>query len=653
MFYSFHASADVPIVTKPEPLTGSLLLQSEERFRLLVEGVRDYAIFMLDPNGTIISWNTGAERIKGYTAQEIIGKHFSIFYPPEKIESGFPQYELKVTREEGRFEDEGWRVRKNGQRFWANVVITALYDSTGALAGFAKVTRDMTERRAHEEQLRQSEERFRLLVERVKDYAIFLLDPTGHVASWNQGAERIKGYRADEIIGRHFSVFYPQERIDEGFPQHELEVAREVGRFEDEGWRVRKDGSTFWANVVITALFDDDGHHYGFAKVTRDMSERKRVEALELAERRMFEFLAMLSHELRNPLAPISNAVYMLQIKPIDDPEVKWVRDVLDRQVSQLTRLIDDLLEVSRVTSGNIPMQKSDVDLGAIVARAIETSRPTIDAREHALDVDVPSEPLVVHGDPLRLTQVVVNLLNNAAKYTPERGRISVAVRAEGPEAVVHVRDNGMGISHDLMPRIFDLFTQGERTLDRAEGGLGIGLTLVRRIVDLHGGTIEAISAGHGTGSEFIVRLARVVSVESEGSEGGVREPARGGPRSLRVLVVDDNVDAATSMMFFMRTWGYDVRVANDGESAIEAAASFRPDVVLLDIGLPRLDGYQVAERLRAMPSMSAVTLVAVTGYGQEEDRRRSREAGFSHHFVKPVDPDTLRTLMAEVDAAR
>lgn len=496
----------------------------------------------------------------------------------------------------------------------------------------------------------QSEERFRLLVEGVRDYAIFMLDPTGHIISWNTGAEKIKGYTADDIIGKHFSIFYPQQQIDRGFPQYELEVAAREGRFEDEGWRIRKDGSRFWANVVITSLFDESGELRGYAKVTRDMTERKRVEALELAERQMLEFLAMLSHELRNPLAPISNAVYMLHLKELDDPELVWMRDVIERQVMQLTRLVDDLLEVSRVTSGHIRLQRERIDLASVVSRAVESSRPLMNAHHQTLDIKLPDTPAIVDGDSTRLAQVVVNLLNNAAKYTQEGGHIDVALHVDGESAVVCVRDNGVGITAELMPRIFDLFTQGERTLDRSEGGLGIGLTLVRRLVEMHGGTIEVASGGTGKGTEFLVRLPMTASdgVEDHQTPAQPKDVASANA-SMRVLIVDDNIDAATSMMHFIRKWGYDVRTAHDGYSAVEAARVFRPDVVLLDIGLPGLDGFEVASRLRSMPETSGAQLVAVTGYGQEDDRRRTQNAGFVHHFVKPLDPLDLREFLTGV----
>lgn len=628
------------------PPEHNVLKQSEERFRLLVEGVKDYAIFMLDPEGYITSWNEGAQRIKGYTAVEAIGRHFSMFYPKEKIDERWPEQELEYAIADGRFEDEGWRMRRDGTRFWANVIITALYDESHTLLGFSKITRDLTERRQNEERLRQSEERFRLLVESVKDYAIFMLNPEGYITSWNEGAQRIKGYSADEAIGRHFSMFYPQEKIDERWPEQELEYAIADGRFEDEGWRLRKDGTAFWANVIITPVYDSDGVLRGFAKVTRDMSEKKRIEALELAERRMTEFLAMLSHELRNPLAPIRNAVYLLQIKEVDDPELRWSRDVIDRQVTQLTRLVDDLLEISRMTSGNIRLQMEPVELGSIIHSAVEAAGPLIDTRKHRLELDLGRTPTMLTGDMTRLTQVFVNLLNNAAKYTPEGGTITLSAECRDDVVEVRVKDTGVGIAPDFLRKVFDLFTQGERTLDRSEGGLGIGLTLVRRLIEMHGGTVEALSKGLGHGSEFLVRLPYVPPVKREGDGGDDHEtlPAEAPP--LRVIVVDDNVDAAKSMQIFLKMWGFDARTAHDGMSAINLVKEHRPDVVLLDIGLPKVNGYDVAAQIRALPGGDAIGLIALTGYGQDEDRRRSREVGISHHLVKPVDPNKLREIL-------
>jgi len=633
--------------TPPQTRKGARI--SEEKFRLLVESVHDYAIFTLDPKGIVTSWNVGAERMKLYRPDEIIGKHFSVFYPPDALARGWPDFELEVARTQGRFEDEGWRVRKDGTRFWANAVITAAHEPGGKLVGFSKITRDLTERRLQEDEVRQSEERFRLMVEAVQDYAIFMLDPDGRVASWNLGAERIKGYRPSEIIGQHFSRFYPPDAIARGWPDEELRRARATGRFEDEGWRLRKDGSRFWANVVITAVHDRSGELRGFTKVTRDLTEKRRMETLEEEGRRINEFLAMLGHELRNPLAPIRNAVALMAAKGVADPTTSWARDVIERQVGHLSRLVDDLLDVGRITSGKITLQRETIDLVTVVSRAVEAARPLHDQRRHTVEIDLAKGGLPVDGDATRLAQVFINLLSNAAKYTPEGGHISVQARRESGQAVVRIRDDGVGMTADLVPRVFGIFVQGDRSLDRAEGGLGIGLTLVDRLVALHGGTVTAHSAGPGLGSEFVVRLAlaKPSSVEPTGKTVADAAPARA--RRLRVLVVDDNRDAVESMALLLGLWGHEVTTASEGKAALQAALSQRPDVVLLDIGLPGIDGYEVARRIRANPETSKTILVAMTGYGQAEDRQRAREAGFTLHLVKPVEPDGLQRALAAV----
>ena len=496
-----------------------------------------------------------------------------------------------------------------------------------------------------QETLRQSAEQFRLLVEGVKDYAIFMLDPQGVIITWNAGAERIKGYRADEILGEHFSRFYMRDAVARGWPQYELRVATAEGRFEDEGWRLRKDGSRFWANVVITALYDERGELRGFAKVTRDLTDRRRTEELERSERRMQEFLAMLAHELRNPLAPIRTAVQTMRMPGVNAVTLGRAREVIERQVQHLSRLVDDLLDVSRLTRGKITLQKEDLEVTRLVAGAVEASRPLIEARGHELAVDLPAEPLWVHGDPTRLSQVLLNLLDNAAKYTPPGGRIGLSVRGEQGAAVIRVRDTGIGITADLLPRIFDPFTQGDRSLDRAEGGLGIGLTLVHRLLEMHDGSVDALSAGPGLGSEFIIRLPLTPPpARTHAGEEGEARPQPAGSR--RVLVVDDNRDALETLILLLELWGYEVHGAPDGETALALAREHRPAAVLLDIGLPRMSGYEVAQRLREIPGLADVLLIAVTGYGQEDERRRSRQAGFDVHLVKPVDAEELHRLI-------
>jgi PAS domain S-box-containing protein len=575
----------------------------EDRLQLLVEAVVDYGIFVLDPQGYVVSWNTGAEILKGYSREEIVGQHFSVFYPPEAVATGWPEEELRRASTQGRFEDEGWRLRKDGSRFWANVVITAIHDASGELAGFAKVTRDLTERRRHEEELRASEERFRLLVESVRDYAVFMLDVDGTVRSWNAGAQALKGYTAAEIIGRPFSVFYtPQDQVD-GKPAAELRAAKANGRVEDEGWRVRKDGTLFWANVVITTIYGRSGELIGFAKVTRDMTEHHRLEQLERSTRRMSEFLAMLAHELRNPLAPIRNAVTVMQLETLASPALRNCRDIIDRQLTHMTRLVDDLLDAGRLTTGKIKLRKELVRVAEIISRSVETARPLIEARHHTLSIELPEQPVYVEGDSTRLSQIVQNLLVNAAKYTADGGHIVVKVATPGGFATISVSDNGRGISAADLENIFNLFMQGENGRPD-ESGLGIGLTLARSLAELHGGTIEAQSPGPGQGSTFVLRLP---AVEVGPSEDMTHTHPGAKPEGRRVMVVDDNRDSADSATAILRLLGHQVECAYSGQGALELARRFLPAVVLLDLAMP-------------------VDLSALVALLNEESRRHSPE---------------------------
>lgn len=613
-------------------------------YRHMVETMSDYAIFLLGPQGHVLTWNAGARRMKGYEAEEIIGRHFSTFYSPEQIERGWPGHELKMATEHGRFEDEGWRVRKDGSRFWANVILTRLDDPAGKLIGFTKITRDLAERRLQEELLRSSEERFRLLVESVKDYAIFMLDPGGYVMSWNIGAELNKGYRAAEIIGQHFSVFYPRDVAASGWPEQELRIALAEGRVEDEGWRVRKDGSRFWASVVITALYDAAGVHRGFAKVTRDLTDKQRVSALEDEGRRITNFLAMLGHELRNPLAPISNALSVLRMEALEPAQMQPLHEIIFRQVGQMSRLIDDLLDISRIVSGKVHLHCAPVDLRTAAEAAAESAMPLILQKAHALKVEI-ADAVWVHGDAARLVQIMVNLLTNAAKFTPRGGEIVLRVARSGDNAEIDVRDNGPGIAPDILPNIFELFFQGEQDPSRAQGGLGLGLSLVRELVNLHGGQISVFNLAHPqSGSEFIVQLPAIAPATARASAA---------PRALhgqrqRILVVDDNRDAADTMRLLLEALGYAAEVRYDGDAVLPAIEANRPGLVLLDIGLPGISGLDLAARIKAeIPDPPP--LVALTGYGQERDRTASLRAGFHEHLVKPATLDELTALLGRV----
>jgi PAS domain S-box-containing protein len=481
----------------------------DELYRLLVSSVHDYAIFALDATGRIVTWNPGAQRLKGYREHEIRGRHFSVFYPDEDVSRGKPAQELRIATEYGRFEDEGWRIRADGTRFWANVIITAMRDpETGALIGFSKVTRDLTDRRQDEEMLRQSEERFRLLVDSVQDYAIFVLDVQGHVQSWNRGAMRLKGYRPAEIVGEHFSRFYPAEDIRAGKPQMELETARREGRYEEEGWRLRKDGSRFWASVNITAMRDPrDGHLLGFSKVTRDLTERKRSdEALREAYADMEAFAYTASHDLRAPL----RAVHTLAEMTLRDhraalpDEARINVETMRGSAEKAAKLVDDLLQFARGTRADL--RREPVDLRPLVDEVVLSLRPRF---AHPVELRLQEDAdFVVQGDRDLLRIALDNLLANAWKYTHKSGAARVEMTTPGLDEegrrIIRVRDNGIGFDGRRAADLFQPFRRLHSDKDYA--GTGVGLATVRRIVERHGGRVWAESKP-GEGATFWLAL--------------------------------------------------------------------------------------------------------------------------------------------------
>lgn len=780
------------------------LAASEERFRLLVEGARDHAIYLLDPGGCVATWNSGAERMKQYRAEEIIGQHFSRFYPEEDRRAGRPDHELRVAAAEGRYEEEGWRVRKDGSRFWANVVVTALRDETGNLRGYSKVTRDITERRLaeehrrrlaeeeaarqsaeeHAEMIRRQREQLRVTLQSIGD-GVITTDAQGRIASQNTVAQQLTGWPEDEAQGRPLTeVFHivnettrqevenPAERALRegrivGLANHTVLISRD-GRetpiddsaapirdasgqvsgvvlvFRDVAERrraenallesarrqrmalsagrmvawecdlehdrvvtsdnagevlglppgavlettaqcfalfhpddldrhraiveeavkrcvsyvskyriVRPDtGAILWMEQRGHAMCDEAGRAVRLVGVDMDISERMRAEeALQEADRRKDEFLATLAHELRNPLAPLRNALEILRTAGVEGEVAERMREMMDRQLAQMVRLVDDLMDVSRITRGLIELRHERVEVSRLFETALESSRALLEAAGHQLEVQVPAG-LWVWGDPTRLAQVISNLLSNAAKYTPPGGHVLLAAAQEGPQVVFRVRDDGIGIPRHLQAKVFEMFMQVDRSLERAQGGLGIGLTLVRRLTEMHGGTVDAHSDGPGQGSEFVVRLPwPAAAAPPEVPQAADRSPPQPALASQRVLVVDDNQDSANSLAMLMRVLGHEARTAHDGLAALEAAREFRPSVVLLDIGLPGMNGYAVARQLRQMPETHRAVLIAQTGWGQEDDRRRSIESGFDAHLVKPVDPAALQRLLASLTA--
>lgn len=503
-------------------------------YRLLVESVQDYAIFALDADGYILSWNPGAQRFKGYTADEVLGRHFSIFYPRELVAEGYPEFELRMAANTGRYEDEGWRIRKDGSRFWANVVITALRNADGELTGFAKITRDLTERREAEEALRESEERFRLIVEGVRDYAIFMLDPNGRIATWNAGAERIDGHRAREIIGLHFSKLYPAGDVAGHKPERELEIAAQVGRYEEDGWRVRKDGSTYWATVLITALRDRNNVLIGYVQLTRDLTERRAVErrAIDAAERAAAEqaarrradelrkvadeansaktqFLAAMSHELRTPLNAIGGYTDLISMGlagPITDQQREHLTRI-KRSQEHLLGIINDILNFSRVEAGQLSYDLGPVDVNDVVRTVMLMIAPQAQKKGLRLEHTGPDTSLVAWADRAKVDQIVLNLLSNAVKFTASGGGIVLSCEQFGSGRVaVRVRDTGRGISASQLDQIFEPFVQVGRSLIDSREGTGLGLAISRDLARAMRGDI-IVDSTVDVGSEFTLLL--------------------------------------------------------------------------------------------------------------------------------------------------
>ena len=982
-----------------------------DAFRLLVQSVEDYAIFMLDPGGRVLTWNRGAQRIKGYAATEIVGQHFSVFYGAEDLAARKPERELEVATREGRVEDEGWRLRKDGTRFWANVVITALRDDSGALLGFGKVTRDLTERRIAAEDLRRSEERFRLLVEGVGDYAIYLLDPQGKVSTWNSGAQKIKGYAPSEIIGQYYATFFTAEDVAAGRPELELDAARSVGRFEEEGWRVRKNGERFWANVVLTALRDATGQLIGFSKITRDLSARREAElvartllqeqaartaaenaeqqikdererykslsrrlevifegiadgitvqnrsgalifaniaaarlcgfssverflrtpphevaaqfdmfdehgrpfdeanlpshrvfagaesaqvvmrvlqratgrqwwtmirtspvrgdqgepelavniwhdvtadrrreereryladatrtltssldyetmlrslagvlvpsladwcsiqlldgeelknvavahadparveharaygakyppdpqaergvwhvmrtgraevypeitdellhlaardeehlqllrevgmksvitapiktrgkvfgtislvsaesgrrydeidkalaedlgdragsaienarlfssaeaaaltatraavAAEQASRVKDEFLATVSHELRTPLNAILGWASLLKNSNAD-PTISKGLDVIHRNAQAQGKIIEDILDVSRIITGKLRLDAGRIDLIRVAKDAIEVVRPTADAKLISIEFSSALDQALLVGDPERLQQVAWNLLSNALKFTDPGGSVNVTVTQHAAWLALTVSDNGRGIDPDFLPFVFDRFKQADSSTTRRIGGLGLGLAIVRHIVELHGGRVSVVSPGLGQGAAFTVELplravgAGLLSAAepSLAAESTDHHPALS-LAGVRVLVVEDEQDARELLSTIMLRAGAVVAATASAHAAFELLEEFRPDVIVSDIAMPDEDGHSLMRRIRALGSArsGATPSIALTAYARAEDKTAALAAGFTTHIGKPIQPDDLIAAVSDLVGA-
>jgi PAS domain S-box-containing protein len=678
--------------------------QTEERWRLMVESVTDYAFFSTDANGIITSWNMGAERMFGYQDEKILGRSSDVLFTPADVASNQPAEERATAGREGRAIDERWHRRADGSLFFGSGVMTPMRDESGALLGYTKVSRDITQRRQNEEEISRLLAVEQANAERLRQVATVslnvnatlsipsILDVVTEQARLIVGAHQavsslaVDEHGAQAVQSASLSTKYSEWTFYDAKPSAHglyrkvcqtnrpmrLKIAELIGHStwqasdEEPGHHPPMRGCLAapftWSNGLNKGLIqlsdkfqgefsaDDEAVLAQLALVASVAMENAHLyQEIRQADERKDEFLAVLAHELRNPLAPIRNALRILGEFGDDREPFAKLRKMMERQVEQMVRLVDDLLDLSRISRGRIELQLQQLELSDVVNNALETSRLIIEDAGHELSVLLPAEPIYLQGDMTRLSQILMNLLNNAAKYTDRGGKIWLTAHVEAEQVAIRVRDNGVGIPAEMLSRIFEMFAQVDDLSERAQGGLGIGLTLARTLVSLHRGSIEAFSAGLGKGSEFVVHLPRIAkNSEYSAAIEASNEVERVASPSFRILVVDDNRDAAESVAILLELSGNEVAVAHDGPSGIQRAISFRPDVALLDIGLPIINGYEVARQIRILlPEITS--LIAITGWGQMEDVRRASEAGFDYHLVKPVDFEVLRKLLAEI----
>lgn len=615
----------------------------EEHYRFTFERA-PVGIAHLDLEGRVLVVNPKACEILGYRRDELLAMDSrSLSHPADhEITTVNVQRLLSGGQESTSYQKRF--IHKDGHILWLKISLSLLREPRPNQGCVIAVFDDMSDvRRAHERA-----EQLAAVIEATPDFVGFA-GTAGEALYINRAGRQMVGLGADQsLAGMSIGSKYPAWAYE--IAKRGIEHALKTGSWAGESAIISGEGKEIPTSQVIIAHTDEDGRPQYISTIIRDISERYATEqALRELDRRKDEFLAMLAHELRNPLAPIFTAAQLLKLPGLDQSRIGRASDAIARQAAHMTKLLDDLLDVSRVTRGQIQIERVPVDLSAVAVDAIEQARPLIELRHHALEIRPLPGAITVLGDKTRLVQIFVNILNNAAKYTPDGGTIVFQMAAEGPQVVITVRDNGIGISSDMIPHVFELFTQAKRSPDRSQGGLGLGLALVKRLVELHGGFISAKSEGEGKGSEFAIRLP-IMSVAPPAERLTPREvstaPAR---RCLRIMVVDDNVDAAQTMAMLLDAAGFEVDVQHDAQTALQHAELLRPQVMLLDIGLPDMDGYELARRLRRVPGMGGAVLIAVTGYGQSEDVAAAEAAGFNHHLLKPADPAKVFALLENV----
>jgi PAS domain S-box-containing protein len=623
------------------------LRAESERFRITLASIGD-AVVSTDAEGCITFMNRVAETLTGWTSQEAIGRPLQDVFVIVNQTTRKPVENPAIRAlREGQIvglANHTVLVGRDGAEWPIDDSAAPIRDAEGAVVGAVLVFRDVHERMATLE----AQARLAAIVESSQDIIISKsLD--GTIQSWNREAERVFGYPAEEAIGQRINLIIPPDRFPEEVSIMErLRRGERVEHFETV--RQARGGRLVDLSVAISPVRSADGQVIGASKVARDITERKQIEeALRNADRRKDEFLAVLAHELRNPLAPLANGLQVIRLAKGDSASVARARAMMERQLTHLVRLVDDLLDVSRISRNRMELRRSRIQLADIVNSAIETARPLIEGAGHSLTVSLPAKPIHVDGDLTRLSQVFSNLLSNSAKYTNRGGRIAVEVALRSDHVLVSVRDNGIGIAAEHLSAVFDLFSQVDPRMERSKEGLGIGLALVEGLVKMHGGSVTAESPGPGRGSTFTVRLPLI---ESQAAADAQPQPTSSRERR-RILVVDDNLDSATSMAMMLELLGNEVRTAHDGLQAVEQVERYRPDVVLMDVGMPRLNGYEATSRIRALPAGRDVIIVALTGWGQDDDKARSHEAGCDGHLTKPVNLPDLERLLEKLQAAR
>ncbi len=618
------------------------LSESELQYRTVFNQAA-VGIAVTDSSGKLLNANRKFIDMFGYSIEELRQRTLLQLTHTDDVTSASQQMGQLASGEIADLLLENRCVCKNGRVIWCLSTIALVRDAAGHPHHFTGIVEDITERRRAEE----AQARLAAIITSSDD-SIISMSLTGVITSWNHGAERMYGYLAEEMIGHTTARILPQDRANE--EREILDRIRKKERISHfETVRLRKDRVKLDVSVAVSPIEDARGNIIGASKITRDITQSKRTEAaLRETDRRKDEFLATLAHELRNPLAPIRQAALISKSDSSTEAQKRWSHEVIGRQVHHMALLLDDLLDISRVTRGILELRLETTDLKDVVEAAVETARPVIDAKRHHFSVEAPAEPVQIVADPLRLAQILANLLTNAAKYTDPQGQIQLRVQSAVDGVLIAVTDSGIGIPVEATAKVFDMFSQVKSTLDRSEGGLGIGLALTKGLVELHGGRIEARSGGVGLGSEFIVWLPH----QSRRSNHLVsaQTVSEAPPTSRRILIADDNRDAAESLAMLLQLHDHDVRVVHDGQSALAAFAEFQPEVALLDIGMPELNGYEVARSVRQGSLGRATTLIAITGWGQDRDKAHALAAGFNHHFTKPVDPDRIVDILRSID---